>query len=222
METLNQLIVSIVLFANSTGDPVIRTRILEIATEQFMRLGVRAVTMEDIARLAGISKKTIYQEFADKKDLVKEAFELILKQDRQKLTFIMDSEDGVIEHLVKTSKMMRDRLQNMNPMAIHEIQKYFPEAWKMFEDFKESAIREDLINILEKGKALGYFRPEIDSQILSKVRINQITSAFDIENFGRPDINFAEEQMVLMDHFLHGIFTEKGRMAYTTQQAIQD
>jgi TetR/AcrR family transcriptional regulator, cholesterol catabolism regulator len=222
METLNQSIVSIVLFANSTGDPVIRTRILEIATEQFMRLGVRAVTMEDIARLAGISKKTIYQEFADKKDLVKEAFELILEQDRQKLTFIMDSEDGVIEHLVKTSKMMRDRLQNMNPMAIHEIQKYFPEAWKMFEDFKETAIREDLINILEKGKALGYFRPEIDSQILSKVRINQITSAFDIENFGRPDINFAEEQMVLMDHFLHGIFTEKGRMAYTTQQAIQD
>ena len=219
---MNQLIVSIVLSPNSTGEPVIRTRILEIATEQFMRLGVRAVTMEDIARLAGISKKTIYQEFADKKDLVKEAFELILEQDRQKLTFIMDSEDGVIEHLVKTSKMMRDRLQNMNPMAIHEIQKYFPEAWKMFEDFKDSAIREDLINILEKGKALGYFRPEIDSQILAKVRINQITSVFDLENFGRPDINFAEEQMVVMDHFLHGIFTEKGRMAYTTQQAIED
>jgi AcrR family transcriptional regulator len=210
------------LSSNSTGEPVIRTRILEIATEQFMRLGVRAVTMEDIARLAGISKKTIYQEFADKKDLVKEAFEQILEQDRQKLTFIMDSEDGVIEHLVKTSKMMRDRLQNMNPMAIHEIQKYFPEAWKMFEDFKEGVIQEDLVNILEKGKALGYFRPEIDSQILAKVRINQITSAFDLENFGRPDINFAEEQMVVMDHFLHGIFTEKGRMAYTTQQAIED
>ena len=219
---MNQPIVSIVLSSNSTGEPVIRTRILEIATEQFMRLGVRAVTMEDIARLAGISKKTIYQEFADKKDLVKEAFEQILEQDRQKLTFIMDSEDGVIEHLVKTSKMMRDRLQNMNPMAIHEIQKYFPEAWKMFEDFKEGVIQEDLVNILEKGKALGYFRPEIDSQILAKVRINQITSAFDLENFGRPDINFAEEQMVVMDHFLHGIFTEKGRMAYTTQQAIED
>ncbi len=219
---MNQPIVSIVLSPNSTGEPVIRTRILEIATDQFMRLGVRAVTMEDIARLAGISKKTIYQEFADKKDLVKEAFELILEQDRQKLTFIMDSEDGVIEHLVKTSKMMRDRLQNMNPMAIHEIQKYFPEAWKMFEDFKEGVIQEDLVNILEKGKALGYFRPEIDSQILAKVRINQITSAFDLENFGRPDINFAEEQMVVMDHFLHGIFTEKGRMAYTTQQAIED
>lgn len=219
---MNQLIVSIVLHPNSTGGSVTRTRILEIATEQFFRFGVRAVTMEDIARQAGISKKTIYQEFADKKDLVKEAFEVILEKDRKKLTFILDNEDGVIEHLVRTSKLMRERLQNMNPMVIMEIQKYFPEAWRMFEEFKERVIQEDLVNVLEKGKQLGYFRPEIDSQILAKVRINQITSAFDAEKFGLADYNMAEEQMVLMDHFLHGIFTEKGRMAFTTQQAIED
>jgi TetR/AcrR family transcriptional regulator, cholesterol catabolism regulator len=199
-----------------------RTRILEIATEQFSRYGVRTVTMEDIARQAGISKKTIYQEFADKKDLVKEAFEVILQKDKEKLTFILESEDGVIEHLVKTSKMMRERLENMNPMVIMEIQKYFPEAWKMFEEFKEKSIMKDLVNVIERGKELGYFRPEIDSTILAKARINQITSAFDPDNFSRADYNLAEEQMVLMDHFLHGIFTEKGRQAYTTQQAIED
>jgi TetR/AcrR family transcriptional regulator, cholesterol catabolism regulator len=178
--------------------------------------------MEDIARQAGISKKTIYQEFADKKDLVKEAFEVILQKDKEKLTFILESEDGVIEHLVKTSKMMRERLENMNPMVIMEIQKYFPEAWKMFEEFKEKSIMKDLVNVIERGKELGYFRPEIDSTILAKARINQITSAFDPDNFSRADYNLAEEQMVLMDHFLHGIFTEKGRQAYTTQQAIED
>lgn len=199
-----------------------RQRILQIATEQFSRFGVRTVTMEDIARLAGVSKKTIYQEFSDKKDLVKEAFEKILEEDRCKMAFILESEDGVIEHLVKTSKMMRERLQNMNPLAIMEIQKYFPESWKMFEDFKADVIMNDLINVIEKGKQLGYFRPELESEILAKARINQITSAFDPSNFMNPGFNLAEEQMVLMDHFLHGIFTEKGRLAYTTQQAIQD
>jgi AcrR family transcriptional regulator len=199
-----------------------RKRILEIATEQFFRYGIRAVTMEDIARLAGISKKTIYQEFADKKDLVKEVFETILEGDRVNLNFIMDKEDGVIEHLVHTSKMMRERLQNMHPMVVMEIQKFFPEAWRMFEDYKERVIFDDMVNVLEKGKALGYFRPEIDSVILAKVRISQITSAFDPENFGRSNFNVAEEQMVLLDHFLHGIFTEKGRMAFTTQQALED
>jgi TetR/AcrR family transcriptional regulator, cholesterol catabolism regulator len=191
-------------------------------TEQFARYGVRAVTMEDIARQAGVSKKTVYQEFSDKKDLVREAFEKILDEDRCKLAFILESEDGVIEHLVKTSKMMRERLQNMNPMAIMEIQKYFPEAWKMFEVFKADVIMKDLVNVIDKGKELGYFRAEIDSEILAKARVNQITSSFDPSNFTNPNHNLAEEQMVLLDHFLHGIFTEKGRLAYSAQQAKED
>lgn len=199
-----------------------RQRILQIATEQFTRFGVRTVTMEDLARLAGVSKKTIYQEFSDKKDLVKEAFEKILEEDRCKMAYIIESEDGVIEHLVKASKMMRERLQNINPMAIMEIQKYFPESWKMFEDFKINVIMTDLVNVIEKGKQLGYFRTELDSEIIAKVRVNQITSAFDPSNFMNPGFNLADEQFVLMDHFLHGIFTEKGRLAYTAQQAIQD
>ncbi|WP_317195097.1 TetR/AcrR family transcriptional regulator [Algoriphagus oliviformis] len=199
-----------------------RTRILEIATEQFSRYGVRAVTMEDIARQGGISKKTIYLEFADKKVLVKEAFEVLLEEDRKKLQAVLGKEDGVIEHLVRSSRVVRERLQQINPVVFMEVQRYFPEAWRMFEEYKVQVIMEDLVNVIEKGKALGYFRPEIDSQILAKVRINQITSTFDPENISRQDYNPAEEQMVMLDHFLHGIFTEKGRAAYTAQQAIED
>ena len=112
---------------------------------------------------------------------------------------------------------MRERLSSMNPMVIMEVQKYFPEAWKMFEEFKETVIMNDLIRMIERGKELGYFRPEIDSAILAKVRVNQITNAFDPMNFANPDYNLVEEQVVLMDHFLHGIFTEKGRQAYQSQ-----
>ena len=196
-----------------------RARILEVATEHFSRFGVRTVTMEDIARQIGVSKKTIYQEFEDKRDLVLAVFNQILELDRQKLTFILETDDGVIEHLVHTSRMMRERLSSINPMVIMEIQKYFPEAWRMFENFKETVIMQDLVNVLERGKSLGYFRPEIDSQILAKVRIKQITEAFDPANFTRPDFNFVEEQVVLMDHFLHGIFTDKGREAYQSQKS---
>ncbi|GAA0880655.1 TetR/AcrR family transcriptional regulator [Algoriphagus jejuensis] len=178
--------------------------------------------MEDIARQGGISKKTIYQEFADKKDLVKETIELILEADRKKLNEILESEDGVIEHLVNMSKTVRERLQNMNPVVVFEVQKYFPEAWKIFEDFKVEVIMEDLVSVIEKGKKLGYFRPEIDSQILAKARINQISSMFEPENSSKSSLNLADEQTVLLDHFLHGIFTEEGRSAYTTLKAIDE
>ena len=197
-----------------------RQRILDVATEQFARFGVRTITMEDLARQVGISKKTIYQEFEDKKDLVKEVFARILEEDRRRLAFIAEQGDGVIEHLVQTSKMMRERLTSINPLVILEVQKYFPEAWKIFESFKEETIQTDLVKVLEKGKELGYFRKEIDSKVLAKVRISQITSAFDPRSFADIEYNLVEEQMIILDHFLHGIFTEKGREAYLFQQNI--
>ena len=187
--------------------------------EQFTKYGVRNTTMDDIARLMGISKKTLYQEFKDKKDLVRVTFELILEKDQKEMVFIKDSGTDVVDHLVKISKMIRRRLSEINPMAIFEVQKYFPEIWDLFEEHREKVIMTDFVNIIERGKQLGYFRDEIDSQIMARLRVNQISEAMNPNNYSNRSVNLAEEQLQTMDHFLHGIFTEKGREAYKTQQA---
>ena len=195
-----------------------RDKIIDVAIEQFTRFGVRAVTMDDIARSLGISKKTIYQDFKDKKELVSCAFHKVLDQDSKQLQCVLQGEDGIIENLVLTSKLMRERLSKMNPMVILEIQRYFPKTWEIFQDYKENVIRKDLYNVLEKGKKLGYFRPEIDSEILSRVRVNQINSMFESAEFLNGDINITDVQIEIMEHFLHGIFTEKGRLAFQKQK----
>ncbi len=195
-----------------------RDKIIDAASEQFTRLGVRNVTMDDIARRLGISKKTIYQDFKDKKDLVNSTFRRMLSRDHDHLQAMLDSEDGVIENLLYTSQAMRERLTNMNPMVIIEIQKYFPQTWAIFQDFKENVIRKDIVNVLEKGKRLGYFRPEIDSDILSRMRINQINTVFESREFREGNKNIVDIQLEMMDHFLHGIFTEKGREAYKNKK----
>lgn len=187
--------------------------------EQFTKYGVRNTTMDDIARLMGISKKTLYQEFKDKKDLVRVTFGLILERDQREMSFIKDSETDVVDHLVKISKMIRRRLSEINPMAIFEVQKYFPEVWDLFEAHREKVIMTDFVNIIERGKQLGYFRDEIDSQIMARLRVNQISEALNPKNYSNRSVNLAEEQLQTMDHFLHGIFTEKGREAYKSQQA---
>ncbi|MFC3880484.1 TetR/AcrR family transcriptional regulator [Algoriphagus namhaensis] len=195
-----------------------RDKILDHAIEQFTRFGVRSVTMDDIARNLGISKKTIYQDFTDKKDLVNSAFRKMLSQDHQHLSAMLDGEDGVIENLLYTSQAMRERMTDLNPMVIIEIQKYYPETWGIFQDFKENVIRRDIFNVLEKGKKLGYFRPEIDSDILSRIRVNQINSVFESQEFRDGTIKIVDVQLEMMDHFLHGIFTEKGREAYKSKK----
>lgn len=197
-----------------------RERILELASEQFMRYGVRTITMEDIARSAGISKKTIYQEFKDKKELVKETFAWVLSKDKEKLRFILDSEDRLIEHLVQSSQTMRERLEHMNPLVILEVRKYFPEAWEEFESFKNDFVVKDLMMVMERGKVLGYFRPEIDSEILAQLRVNQISTVLESSMAGQSGIDILNAQLEMMDHFLHGIFTEKGRLAYQQKKEI--
>ncbi|MFC5625650.1 TetR/AcrR family transcriptional regulator [Algoriphagus winogradskyi] len=195
-----------------------REKILEIASEQFSQYGVRAITMEDIARLAGISKKTIYQEFKDKKELVMETFSLALKEDQESLNKILEQEDGVIEHLMFTSRMVRERLATLNPMVLLEIQKYFPEVWEMFNEFKQNVIVTDIVNVIEKGKTLGYFRPEINAKVLANMRVDQITAAMNPTNYNRNDYSLLSLHVEMLDHFLHGIFTEKGRQSYLQHQ----
>ncbi|NVK49542.1 MAG: TetR/AcrR family transcriptional regulator [Cyclobacteriaceae bacterium] len=196
-----------------------REKILEAAIEQFSKYGVRSVTMDDIARHLGISKKTLYQEFADKKELVKTAFDQILKLDQNKIeAFMNGSDDQVIETLVHLSRMMRERLQSINPVTIMEVQKYFPEAWQIFVRHKEEVILSQMMEILERGKNLGYFRKEIEVPILARIRVDQITSAMDSTNFQDANYDIVKIQLEMMDHFLHGIFTEKGREAYKTHQ----
>ena len=214
METFEEQKVSVVLQPDKKKWNLMRQKILEVAVEQFSRFGVRTVTMEDIARLSGVSKKTIYQEFKDKKELVKMAFGMLLNQDQEKLVGILSDGDGVIEHLIYTSKMIRERLGNMNPMAILEVQRYFPDSWEMFESFRDEIIVTDIVNVLERGKKLGYFREEINSEILARMRVNQISAAFDPSSFNNLASSLLDIHLEMMNHFLHGIFTEKGRQAY--------
>src|SRR5690606_4530940 len=83
-----------------------------------------------------------------------------------------------------------------------------------FNEFKERIVVTDIVNVIEKGKVLGYFRPEINAKLLANMRIDQITAVMNPANFSNQDFNLVTLHMELMDHFLHGIFTEKGRNAY--------
>lgn len=191
----------------------IRENIIEVATGLFRQMGVRSVTMDDIARLAGMSKKTIYQEFKDKSELVFEAFSKFLEKDECKLQEIFDQEDGVIEHFVKVSSFMRDRYVDMNPLILIEIRRYYPKAWKRFEEFKKGHAMKSMVEIFDRGKRLGYFRKEINVEILAWMRLEQIS--FDFQSISSTsEFSMSELQIQLFEHFIHGILTDRGRAAY--------
>jgi len=195
-----------------------KEKIIETAKDQFMRFGVRSVTMDDIARMAGVSKKTIYQEFSDKNQLVYETFESAIAQDKKMMELIPKYQDGVIEHLLGLSTFIRKRFSDFNPMVLNEIQRYFPQCWQLFEEFTNKHIVNEIIELLEKGKIEGVIRQELNSEIIALMRIEQMMLTFDPLKFPTSKYNQLELQLQIFEHFLYGIFTDKGKEAYQNQK----
>jgi len=199
-----------------------REKIKETAFERVTRFGIRNVTMDDIARGAGVSKKTIYQEFGDKEQLLFEIFAEELDRDACLMDDLFHNSESIIDHLLKMSKLIRSRFTHLHPMVLNEIERFYPRCWQQFETFKQDHAYSGLVRLLEAGKREGLFRKEINSEILATLRLEQISLTFDPIKFPPEKFNMLEVQMQLFDFFLHGILTEKGQEVYQEHMLNQD
>lgn len=190
-----------------------KEKIIQVALEQFMVYGIRAVTMDEIAKHVGMSKKTLYEEFSSKEELVNASFEVALKEDECAFDKMMEEDEGVIDHLLRMTRYLRERFSSMNPLLMHEIQRFYPKCWKKLEEFKREHAWKGIVEVLEKGKQSGDFRGEINSEILAFMRLEQITSSFS-GNVPGGKYSLLEYHLQIVDHFIHGILTDQGRNTY--------
>src|ERR1700748_2751015 len=141
-------------------------RIILGAEELFLTAGIKSVTMDDIAKHLGMSKKTIYQFFKDKNELVTALVKKKLKDDEDQMSAIISKSANVIEEMINMMKCSEEIFSRINPIVIHDMQKYHPDAWKQFQDFKSGVLINTLEQLLSEGIRQGYIRPEIDVRII--------------------------------------------------------
>jgi len=185
-------------------------RIIEGSEELFLTAGIKSVTMDDIATHLGMSKKTIYQFFKDKNELVIALVKKKLKEDEEQMNDIISRSGNVIEEMINMMKCSEDIFSRINPIVIHDMQKYHPDAWKQFQNFKSGVIVQTLEQLLSKGIQQGYIRPDIDVKVLAKMRVNQVELGFNAHEFPVAEFNTWKVQQQLMEHFNYGVCTLKG------------
>ncbi|MBS1533132.1 MAG: TetR/AcrR family transcriptional regulator [Bacteroidetes bacterium] len=185
-------------------------RILDGSGELFLQAGIKSVTMDDIAKHLGMSKKTIYQFFKDKNELVLGLVKKRLKDDEDEMSEILAKSGNVIEEMINMMKCSEEIFARANPIVIHDLQKYHPEAWKVFQEFKAGVIVRTLEELLSKGIRQGYIRPEIDVKVIARIRVLQVEAGFNAAVFPLSEFNPWKVQRELMDHFNYGICTMKG------------
>lgn len=169
--------------------------------------------MEDIAKELSISKKTIYQFFKDKDEIVLRVSRQIFDKERARLRQTHELGENVIHEMVLISRYIREHVGEANPSAMHDMQKFYPEAWRVFLAFKKESLN-FIESTIEKGITEGYFRPEINPKILAILRSETIVLSFDQQLFPRKEFEPQEVQGQLFEQFINGILTDKGRKLY--------
>ncbi|MEO1052536.1 MAG: TetR/AcrR family transcriptional regulator [Bacteroidota bacterium] len=196
----------------------IKEKILEAAGELFAKYGVRSVTMDDIARSIAVSKKTIYQYFKDKDEIVTMATQAHMEAEKKDYDRIFSNASNAIEELARVLVCFRKHLSEMNPSWLFDLQKYHHNAWKVWLSFKNGFIHNSIEKNLKRGVAEGYFRSNLNTNILATFRVEQVQMTFDDRVFPRNKFDFTEVQLQLFDHFVYGLITDKGRELYEEYQ----
>ncbi|MGW8121901.1 TetR/AcrR family transcriptional regulator [Roseivirga echinicomitans] len=189
-------------------------KILEKATELYTQFGIRSVTMDDIAKELGISKKTIYQYYKDKSELVSTITKYHFDIERQRFSGLSELSNNGVHELVLLSTSLRDSIKETKINLLHELQKFYPKAWKMYEKFKVDVMKDSIIKVIERGKSEGYFRPSIDAELVAIMRIEQVQTFLLGNLVPRSKYSTEEIQMQLFDHFMHGLFTIEGHQLF--------
>jgi AcrR family transcriptional regulator len=188
----------------------ISEKIIQEASSLFMKYGIKSVTMDDISRAMSISKKTLYQYFRDKNEIVNRVARVHLENEKRNFEEIQANAGDAIEKLYMHSLFIRKSFEKMNPAVLYDLKKYYKDAWDLFIQYKREVFSKGMTDTLHEGIAQGYFRKNIDPDILITLRFEVLQLVADGSIFPAEKFDFREVQIQLFDHFLHGILTEKG------------
>jgi AcrR family transcriptional regulator len=190
------------------------TKILSASVELFKQYGFKTITMDDIARRAGISKKTLYQHFANKSEVVNESVNFYKCKMTEQCDGLIKGAENAVEALVCTSKMIEMTYKNINPQSMLEMQRFFPQAFDMFRNGLLQRDFEMLRDNLEQGVREGYYREGLNTDLMARYRLEIALLMFQSNLLinDRSDLMMVSKE--LFEHFLYGIFSPKGLKLY--------
>jgi AcrR family transcriptional regulator len=184
--------------------------IIEKASEVFMRFGIRSVTMDDLAKELGVSKKTFYKYFEDKDALIRSIIISKTEIDKQLCVIASKQAENAIDAMIRINEFSSSMLQNVHSSVFYDLQKYHREAWGIMENHKNVFVAGEIEANIRRGIEEGVYRDNIDANIISKAYVKTIDALFDGETFPAPDYNFNHVFTEIVRFQIRGLASEKG------------
>lgn len=194
-----------------------RARIVAAARGLFLERGFLRTTSDDIAAELGISKATLYRAFRSKEDVLR----AVVRENMEEVLagvegLIRDGSLGFVEKMVALLAHLAGQISQFGPLLARDIQKGAPAVWKEVHDFRQDKILKNFRIILESGRREGYFRADVDLDLLLRMflsLIQQLVTPEEVRRTGRSPAALFESVIKV---FFQGILTDKGRLDFSS------
>ena len=187
-----------------------KERISLKAEELFMQFGIRSVSMDDIANHLGMSKKTLYQYYADKDELVEAVVNVHINEiEGDCMDCRKDAKDAIHE-IFLTMEHIMEEFSNMNPMLLYDLEKFHFKAYQRFKNYKDKFLLQIIRNNIEWGIKDELYRADLNIDVLSKYRIESIMIPFNVAVFPPGKYNLGKTSEIMIENFTYGLATIKG------------
>ncbi len=188
----------------------VRKRILTEAADLFFRYGIRNITMDDIAEKLGISKRTIYETFKDKNELLINCFEEYSKERYKVNEEIIKNSQNILAAICSFIQSGAVALDLLNPAFFSDMRKYHKDIWIMASQQQNKKNYSLAYRLLRKGINEGVFRKDINIDIVVKIFLAQINLLVDNEVFSPDKYSRSEVFKNMVINFIRGIASDRG------------
>lgn len=194
-----------------------KLHILQNVGNLYLKFGIRSVTMDDVAREFGISKKTLYTYFTDKEDLVNQVIDFYLN----KPAFNLNGDDAgnAIDHFFAVRKHVIKTIKYFNNHLEFDLKKLYPELYKKVHNVKRERIYSNTVKNFVQGVKEGFYRSDLDPVMVAKLQVGRMLYTLNPDNeiFSETELSSIELFDKIIDYHMHAICTDKGIEYYTEQ-----
>lgn len=190
--------------------------ILEKVRCLYLKYGIKSITMDDVSRELGISKKTLYQYVTDKTDLINKVLELEMTISDCKIQKLSDSNLNAIEEMIEMHRHVYKSLKEFNPAREYDLRKYYPELYQNYNEKRRNKVLDWVIRNIGKGKEDGTYRPNINPNLIAKILMMryEFFAGSDNELSSINDTDAARDFIEVLEYHVRGIATAKGIHAF--------
>ncbi|MFZ9778185.1 MAG: TetR/AcrR family transcriptional regulator [Schleiferiaceae bacterium] len=206
--------------SDSAPNPNVKSSILQRSMDMFQRYGLRAMTMDDVCRELSMSKKTLYQYFSNKADLVDQAVRFVFWGHQETMDRIGAEHENAIDRMINRYAFLMRMIESHGPNMMFPLKKYYPKTFEWLFAQRQQTMMAALVQTLKDGQAQRLFRDDLNVDLVARIHFTTMVGLADSDLNAESIAERRELIWTAISLFIRSISTAQGLHYFNENQEI--